>query len=134
MPQGKDCVRGSTAPRRWFQFHLLTGVVMMVAASGFLGLNAALRGSEIGGWKCEFAGWPVPNWFKTDAPSLPLLPGSFNYEHDSYITAYGIEFLYVNNGWNWKAVALNLGVGLILVSSLSVLCEYILRRRERAAS
>lgn len=122
----------ASRPRRWFQFHLLTGVVAMAVAGTLLGLNAATRESELSGTKCEYAGWPVPNWFKSELPVLP--PGATHYEHDSYIKAYGMEFLYVNNGWNWKAVALNLGVGLILVLSLSVICECILRRRERAAS
>jgi hypothetical protein len=122
----------SEMPRRWFQIHLSTAIILMFAAGGLLWANAKQhRGREYGTLDSEEAtiligmklrgekvvttysvmGWPFSfvEWYQN-----PIYP---QFEHREYLK-YG-------------ALALNLAACFAILLVIAIWIEWIIRHRHR---
>jgi hypothetical protein len=87
--------------RPWFQFSLLTAIVVMLAASGLLGANLRPRIENIftsSHWivTSEKYGWPL----------------SFRYR----------------GFWSWRGIVADTAVAAIIIMAAGFLCESLVRR------
>jgi hypothetical protein len=122
--------RPSSPKRPWFRFHLLTAMLLMIAAGGFLWANIRSHDapSELSGtWK----GFPFPMFSETH-PRLPF-GGEGNvilWQHDSYFKVGPIRFAFQDNGWCYGLIAVNVLTGVVGLIGVALVSEYLLRRRE----
>jgi hypothetical protein len=115
-----------TEKRPWFRFHLLTLVLMVLAAGGVLWLNVCKRSSEdifagrhmVFMESCQpFAyGWP-----------LDVAIQSHGFYTSSGVIVYGAEKPFIK--WRWIGIAMNVVVLFLLVGSCGASSEFLLRRR-----
>jgi hypothetical protein len=111
-----------TQPRRWFQIHLSTAVVMMLLASVFLFLNVRNRPPEMspeeGETVRDFPGFIyVPDWGPDEQRGWPLV----------FLKQDGKWFL--RPYWKIGALSLNVGFGVVVLTFVSSVIEFLIRRR-----
>jgi hypothetical protein len=110
--------------RPWFRFHLLTLVLMALAAGTFLGANMRERlgDRKVGEWRCY--GWPFDV-----AEVRGVITFSISGEPDPIIAdpfdpvAFGPQY----NGAN---IALNCMMALSVLAAVAFVSEFLIRRRE----
>src|SRR4051812_47567723 len=100
----------SEKPRRWFQIHLSTALLLMIIAGILLGLNVSFIDCgpvyEADGWCYNYKyGWPV-----------------FVQSHH-YVTL-GSETVIINFAYIWNGM-----IALFCLSMIAFVCEYNVRCR-----
>lgn len=112
--------------RRWFQFHLLTLVLLTAAAGALIGANIVPQKIQISeSSKKASYGWPLV--YSEPIPELKLSisnPCEKNGRTSIHIKAY--------DSWDTVHALINLAVAFIILTTLAFTSEYILRRRDRA--
>ena len=91
-------------PRRWFQFHLSTAVVLMFVAAGLIWANAERTKFSLGEQICYFRGWP--------------------YTFDGNIQADVIHDFF-----RWNNVVWNIAIALLILGAVAFVCEWTARRK-----
>jgi hypothetical protein len=102
--------------RRWFRFHLLTAVLMMVTAGGMVGANS-IRHTSPELLASPFTvgyGWPEIALSRPD---------------DEFIQMFE-DIRVPTRAWNKGAIVVNVLVAVLVISVAGFLCESLLRRRE----
>ncbi len=110
-------------PRRFWQIHLSTAIVMMFVAAGLLYLNLVPRERHLS--------------------KLALIPGPRYGECMPWILSHGwpaaiVDGIEMSQGTNvvvveftdYQSIIVNISVALAILVSVSVLCERHLRRRK----
>jgi hypothetical protein len=98
--------------RPWFRFHLLTAVLMMLAAGGFVWKNTLLDDGCVvfdGSKGFNHYGWPL---------------AINDLEADNFVLHQ------INSNWQWKGIAGNLVLLVGMLVMISLISESIIRRRE----
>lgn len=100
--------KGAKQRRAWFQLHLSTCVVLMLAAGGLLGLNLQRQRASYG--------WPLPIIVMWHADHVsPSGSWSYKVHYDPYP----------------PGIAINPIIWLSLLASCGAVCEWLIRRRKR---
>ena len=109
----------SSAKRPWYRCHLLTAVLMMLAAGGMLWANAKRDYEYLfnGRWRLEW-GFPLRVHDDIEQP----LGTVFN--------EYVKTVPYFCPHTDWGVVAMNADIAIVIVVALGVLVERLIRRRE----
>src|SRR5947209_215947 len=112
----------STPKSRWFRFHLLTAVLMMVAVGIIIRNNmVGTAGSEEYGLLTSIEyGWPMPfltAYWKTETGLEISSLGGLSVEKVSY-------------GWSIKGLLTDVWVAATAMIAVALVSEFILRRRE----
>ena len=108
--------------RRFWQIHLSTAIVLMLLASGLLGLNVQPRNTHIeysslpGRTHFVQFGWPLTLEYELQVHEL-----GEHVEAQDEGMSFGIKL--------WAAVS-NCILGVIFLLFLAMLLEYLIRRRE----
>ena len=111
----------SDAPRKrpWLQFHLSTAIVLMFVAGGLMWMNMRDRGSFLEQVAATRHGWPFAATEKTEyyfgSGSIPFDP-----DPDPHRTRVSVV-----------GVVADCLVALAILCVVGVLCERLIRRRER---
>ena len=102
----------------WFRFHLLTAIVMLIAAGVALSMNMRRTyDHERNGWRVEW-GWPLRTHVNVQQPVGTI----FN----EYV--YTVPF--VTPQTDWGTYAFNASFAISTVVALGALTESLIRRRE----
>lgn len=133
-----------TEPRRVFQLHLPTALVLMVLAAGLLGANLTPREHNYGlSGSANISGWPWTHFVhsvnsaKTTFPEMLLLrdPSDATRSSKEYqIVAeklYGplyMDLMGVHSNWQARLFG-NIFVALAILTLAAVLLEWRLRRK-----
>ena len=121
----------SSSKRPWFRFHLLTAVMMMIAAGALLSLEMKVdrepRDDDFGSWQTviERRGFPMVCWSRATYADKNL-PG------DRKVIRLGISLLripYQDSTWRYAAAAVDVLVFILALFAVAGLCESILRSR-----
>jgi hypothetical protein len=100
----------SRPKRPWFRFHLLTAVLMLLAAGGMMLLNASRRLERF---------------------SFVVKPGHHRHEYGWPATAmetFGDPYI-----WRASGVVIDICVSVCVVMALALISESLIRRREAAS-
>ena len=111
------------AKRPWFRFHLLTAVLMMVAASGMLWANLQMRHTAAWFELCRIQD-ENPTW-------VGLLSEDALMEYGFPATVYseGHRVFYTPT-LHWPGILENAVVVTALLLAIAVASEHLIRRRE----
>jgi hypothetical protein len=130
--------------RPWFRFHLLTLVLMMLAAGGWIGLNMQPPMIEYAHIDAQWnetvivrsRGWPVPqervyyeSHGKTD-PDMFLthyLKGQKSFMDDDVSRVDQWRLL---SSSKYDAMYDNVAIGIVMLLGIALVSEFIIRRRE----
>ena len=97
-------------PRRpWFQFHLLTAVILTLAAGALISINALKTYDVLGGSGSYRCGWPL-SWYWTSHSGV----------NNQLKASIQLDVLLVD-----------IGAALLILLAVAVFSEFLLRRRER---
>ena len=120
----------SDKPKRpWFRFHLLTAVLLMLAAGGIMSAN--LIGYEGRAVSVEYFnekgvmherrwGWPWPAAYSTQYPPLGR----------ELLLEIGTMDKHNASGYVTKHVVYDVCVGALILAAIALVSESLLRRRE----
>jgi hypothetical protein len=104
-------------PRRFWQIHLSTAIVLMLVAGGLTGINVEKRQTLVQGEfvqrHMEFAGWPLPDRTFSEWDRNTIYIGHVKTIHQP------------------QNVVMNILIALVVLGVLAVNLEYFIRRRER---
>ena len=127
-----------------FQYSLLTAVVVMLVAGGMLGVNMHrynLPNKNLGGNWCIFygrdsfvTGWPFPAYeFRTypDWAVEGITSGCFPVPEKVVLQRRQVSGEVV---WQWFGLSGDVLVALTILIAAGVLCEWLVRRRDRRAT
>jgi hypothetical protein len=128
------------APRKrpWLQYHLSTAVVLMFVAAGFMGINCQKRIIVRDDGGVEEIGWPSTMYYR----EFCYLPGTFpKADVDAVLRQKDRNFHVEGIGaiepsiWGWQrsttGIVVNALAAAVLLAACGVLCENLIRRRER---
>jgi len=116
-------MQNTRPPRRFFQLHLSTALVLMLLAAGVLAANVLPRAHQFGNLKYEVSGWPWVLYVEVD------------YDDPGYYTLVTLQ-----RGWAtersvkdyWYArMSGNIAVALGILTIAALVLEWRLRRREQ---
>lgn len=121
MRVGYTVVMETGKPRRWFQLHLSTCVIMMFVASGLVWLNVRANSNpQFEGNTIDYLdgyGWPLYYYYASN--------GKFTIVDLAFAV---VEYGLVLNEILWKAVCFNGIVSLFVLITTACCCEFLLRR------
>jgi hypothetical protein len=107
----------SESPRRGFQIHLSTAVVLMVAAGGMLSMNLTPRNEKKEGHPRSLCyGWPQ------DACSIPQ--ESYTIPVEPYTVKPG------GKAWTSGGVVIDFGAAAAILIVVALMCEAFVHRHE----
>ena len=111
----------SSPKRPWFRFHLLTAVLMMLAAGGMMWLNLCKRLVDL----------PADGAYETE-PLIYGWPLNFAYHGPrSFRTGLGMTWGDgVTTLFFWRGVIVDVVVFILILVCVTSCIEFLLRRRE----
>src|SRR5579862_1167387 len=123
--------------RPWFRFHLLTAVLMMVAAGGMLMVNlsdrpywthfaASNRVGPVEGTSTCY-GWPAACYVRLDASNVP--PGIEPYNIGEFGLKHRDGAYHANDTWA-PEIIVNVVVTVLVLLGTALISEVLIRRRE----
>jgi hypothetical protein len=119
--------------RRWFQFHLLTAMLMMITAAGLLWCNTRITSipTQVGFGELRSQGWPIEfdcHLIASDGFDLNFgNSGTTRVSNGSRLQEIRLGF-YVND------LLLDVAVAVGLLSFVTLLSEYLIRRKSGQVS
>jgi hypothetical protein len=114
-----------TQPRRWFQLHLSTVVVLTLVAGGLVGLNVTPRESKI---YVRQSVLQIEEWQSTN-PN-PLIVSSYGWPTDHRDRALNFYRVSERDKIRYDRLCANVAVCLAIMSAVGVTLEYLIRRRK----
>jgi hypothetical protein len=121
-----------TQPRRWFQLHLSTVVVLTLIAGVLVGLNVQVKDLDESisqNLEEHYLLFPAYSDLSTDARvrGWPMVfEVWYNYERSHRL---GREWDYSPNYPNWLGLVFNIATVLAIASGVGLTLEYYIRRR-----
>ena len=112
--------------RHWFQFHLVTLVLMTVSLGVFVGLNVQER-KRAGN---RAAGWPAIAFERYMDLGKTFPDGRSDLYSGLPVDFYSGPPVYNANRWYTQGLALDATVAFVMLISLALISESLLRRRE----
>ena len=129
--------------RRWFRFHLLTALLMMVAAGGMIGLQFAPRTITSSHNRIELQAWGWPVEYRIVPPKefaqwFDFRPGT-NYPYPTDLNEQSLELIGSMRvadrimGGRVIRIVFDIWVAFCILMAIAFVSEWFIRSREELA-